>query len=181
MYTIYITGYGAEITQGTLPIDTVTEINEALEEHDIELSSYIIDSTFSDDHFDWYEIDDNFHYTGAYLEESVIHVEDESGNVIYSEECSELNISNHEYTEGLYPEDSQVGAVGVITCLEVQKGTFTNGKLNSNEFDPKLLSISVRQLNDYSLISSIYYNGVEIDDLDLGDTCSKDFIAYIEE
>jgi hypothetical protein len=82
MYKIYITGHGAELTQGTLPIDTVLEINELLEKHDIELSCYIIDSSFANDHFNWYEIDDNFHCTGAYLDSSFITVEDEAGNEI---------------------------------------------------------------------------------------------------
>jgi hypothetical protein len=181
MYKVYISGHGAELTQGTLPIDTVLEINESLETHDIELSRYIIDSTFADDHFDWYEIDDNFHCTGAYLDSSFITVEDEAGNEIYKEECCNLNVSNCDYTEELYPEDSKVGAIGVLTCLDVQKGTFTQGTINLKEFDPKLLSITVRSLGDYDLIDSIHYNGSEVDDIDLGDTTSKNFIAYIEE
>ena len=181
MYKVYISGHGAELTQGTLPIDTVLEINESLEKHDIELSRYIIDPAFTDEHFDWYEIDDNFHCTGAYLEASFITVEDEAGNEIYKEECCNLDVSHCENVKELYPEDSKVGVVGILTCLDVQKGTFASGTINSKEFNPELLSVTIRTLGDYDLIDSIHYNGSVIDDIDLGDTVSKNFIAYIEE
>lgn len=180
MYKIYIAGRGAEMTQGTLPIETVLEINESLKENDIELNEYITDYDFADEYFDWYEIDDHFHCMGAYVDNSSIIIEDESGNEIYTEECSNLQIANNDWVDEIYPEDSKVGEIGVLTCLDVQKGTFLAGTLNSDSFDPSLLTIDIKGLGDTEFITSISYNGKEIDDLEFYDTITKDFIANLE-
>ena len=180
MYKIYIAGRGAEMTQGTLPIETVLEINESLKENDIELNEYITVYDFADEYFDWYEIDDHFHCMGAYVDNSSIIIEDESGNEIYTEECSNLQIANNDWVDEIYPEDSKVGEIGVLTCLDVQKGTFLAGTLNSDSFDPSLLTIDIKGLGDTEFITSISYNGKEIDDLEFYDTITKDFIANLE-
>ena len=180
MYKIYLDGHGAEMTQGILPIETVLEINESLKENDIKLNEYIIDHEFANEYFDWYEIDDHFHCMGAYVDNSGIRVEDESGNEIYVNDCSNLQIANNDWVDEIYPEDSKVGSIGVLTCLEVQKGTFLTGTLNSDSFDPSLLAISIKGLGDTEFITSISYGGKEIDDLDFYDTITKNFIANLE-
>jgi hypothetical protein len=91
-----------------------------------------------------------------------------------------LQIANNDWVDEIYPEDSKVGSIGVLTCLEVQKGTFLTGTLNSNSFDPSLLAISIKGLGDTEFITSISYDGKEIDDLDFYDTITKNFIANLE-
>lgn len=179
-YSIYIKGYGAEVTQGILPEETVAEIYNSLKETDQELSNYLMDAQFSDDQLDWYEVDSNFHVTGAYLEDSTIYVEDESGNVIWQEECCNLK-TNLNYTQEIEPMDTVSGWVGVLTCLDIQKGTFVQGTLEVDEFNSELITIGVESLMDIDLINSIQYNEKDIDDLDFGDTMSKDFKAYLED
>lgn len=179
MYKVYISGYGAEMTQGTLPIDTVLEINETLKENDIQLNEYIIDSTFADDHFDWFEIDDHFHCMGAYVDDSFIKVEDEAGNEVYTEECSNLTVANNDWSDEIYPEDSTIGAIGVLTCSDIQKGTFLVGTLNIDSFNPDLLSIDTKGLGDSEFVTSISYDGKELEGLDFDISVSKNFIANL--
>ena len=179
-YTVYINGYGAEVTQGELPTSTVETIYAHLNESDVDLETYLIQGQFSDEVLDWYEIDSNFHSTGAYLDESTIFVEDENSNVVWSEECCNLE-SDLTYTTEIYPGETIADNVSVLTCLDIQKGTFTTGTLNTEVFDPSLISLKVNSLGDIDLISSIEYNGAEIDDLDFGDTSSKNFKAFLED
>lgn len=179
MFKIHISGFGAEVTQGALPIETVQQIYDELGEGD--LSNYISDCQFEDDKLDWYEIDSNFHAFGAYVEDSTIYVEDEQGNRIYQEECCNLKVADNDYTEELYPEDSKVGPIGILTCYEVQKGWFHTGDLNTEEFNPDLLSIEVKSLGDLDMVQTILYNGVELENADFGDTTTKDFIAHLED
>lgn len=179
-YTIYIKGYGAEVTQGILPEETVAEIYNTLKETDQELPDYLVESQFSDDRLDWYEVDSNFHTTGAYLDDSTIYVEDESGNVVWQEECCNLECE-YNHTDEIEPMDTVSGWVGVLTCLDIQKGTFTQGTLDVEEFNSELISIKVNSLMDIDLITSIQYNEEDIADLDFGDTISKDFKAYLED
>ena len=56
-YTVYINGYGAEVTQGELPTSTVETIYAHLNESDVDLETYLIQGQFSDEVLDWYEID----------------------------------------------------------------------------------------------------------------------------
>ena len=179
MFKIHISGYGAEVTQGALPIEAVEQIYDELGEGN--LSNYISDCQFEDDKLDWYEIDSNFHSFGAYVTDSTIYVKDEADNVIYQEECCNLKVSDNDYTEDIYPEDSKVGPIGVLTCYEIQKGWFHTGDLNTEEFNPELLSIKVKSLGDLDMVSTILYNGIELDNADFSDTITKDFIADLED
>jgi hypothetical protein len=178
MFKIHISGYGAEVTQGALPIETVEQIYDELGDGD--LSRYISDCQFEDDKLDWFEVDSNFHTTGAYVTESTIYVTDEADNLIYQEECCNLTVFANDYTEDIYPEDSKVGPIGVLTCYEIQKGWFHTGDLNTEEFNPELLSIEVKSLGDLDIVSTILYDGMELDAADFGDTTTKDFIAELE-
>lgn len=179
-YTVYINGYGAEVTQGELPASTVEAIYKQLSESDIDLETYLVQGQFSDEVLDWYEIDSNFHSTGAYLDESTIFVEDESGTVVWSEECCNLE-SDFIYTNEIYPGEGISDDVSVLTCLDIQKGTFTTGTISAESFDSSLIKLKINSLGDIDLVSSIEYNGTEIDDLDFGDTSSKNFKAFLED
>jgi hypothetical protein len=179
-YTVYINGYGAEVTQGELPAETVETINAGIIDSESDLETYLVQGQFSEDVLDWYEVDSNFHSTGAYLDESTIYVEDESGNIVWSEECCNLE-TNFNYTQEIYPGENISDEVSVLTCLDIQKGTFTTGTISTESFNSDLIKLEVNSLGDIDIISSIKYNDVEIDDLDFGDTTSKNFKAFLEE
>jgi hypothetical protein len=179
-YTVYINGYGAEVTQGELPAETVETINAGIIDSESDLETYLVQGQFSEDVLDWYEVDSNFHSTGAYLDESTIYVEDESGNIVWSEECCNLE-TNFNYTQEIYPGENISDEVSVLTCLDIQKGTFTTGTISTDSFDSSLLKLEINSLGDIDIITSIKYNDVEVDDLDFGDTSSKNFKAFLED
>jgi hypothetical protein len=122
---VYISGYGAEVTQGTLTNEKVEKIYES---HD-SLEEYF--SQYADDDFSWYEIDDNFHCSAAYLEESSIQIIDDNGATIYERPCDEL-IYDESVTEPIYSTDEE----SAITCVSTEKGTFFEGYFEIEEFDP---------------------------------------------
>jgi hypothetical protein len=43
-----------------------------------------------------------------------------------------------------------------------------------------LLSIEVKSLGDLDIVSTILYDGMELDAAEFGDTTTKDFIAELE-
>lgn len=179
MYKLYIEGTGAEITQGCLPIDIVDEIYSEIE-NDSELPAYFIDAQMSDDKLNWFDVDDNFHLYGAFVNDSILYVENDKGEVVYEKNCNILKCHTT-YTKELYPEDFEFEPIAVLTCIEKFKGGFFEGYINTNEFNPASLCLNISNLGDRSLIESVTYEGNELQDVDNGDSISKDFIVYLEK
>ena len=165
---IYISGYGAEVTQGTLNNEKVEKIYET---HD-SLQEYF--SQYVDDDLSWYEIDDNFHCYGAYLVESLIQVIDEEGTTIYEKPCDEL-ATTELVTEEIYSDDEN----SAITCVSTEKGTFFEGDFEIDNFDPELLTLEIKRLEDFRMIYKVFYSGSEIDGDSVFST-GKDFNVYID-
>jgi hypothetical protein len=178
MYKIYIEGYGAEITQGALPIDIVNQIRSEVEE-DSDLAEYFIEAQMSDDKLNWFDVDDNFHSYGAFTNDSTLYVEDEQGNIIFKEACFKLKCTT-EHTKELYPEDFELESIGVLTCIDKLKGCFYTGTI-SEKFNSSKLCLHAEALGDHVLITSITYDNKELQDTDLGETISKNFFAYLED
>jgi len=180
-YSIYITGYGAEVTQGSLAAEEVAKVYKLIEESGDEyfdVAAAIVELDYAEDGFQWWEIDDNFHASGAYLGDSTLFVENEDGVVIYSVPCHEIeNLQSHVTWDVQAPEDS---GIGILTCYSVEKGCFGSGTISVDEFDPKLISLKIDTLEDTEIVTSIHYNDAEINDYDYGDTMQKDFQAYLD-
>lgn len=176
-YSIYINGYGAEVTQGSVTNELAEKILEkANETPESDISSAVFSIDIDDDYFDWWEIDDNFHRTGPYLSDSTLYVEDEDQNVIYEIPCADIkNIKVHVTYDMQAPD-----GFGVLTCFSVEKGTFWHGYIEVDEFDPSLLELNVDCLEDTEVVASILYNEKEILDLDHYDTVGKTFLAYLD-
>lgn len=172
MYTIYIKGYGAEITQGALPIDTVNQIRTEIESN-AELAGYLIEAQSSDDKLNWFDVDDNFHNYGAFANDSTLYVEDFQGNVIFKAECFKLKCTTT-HTKELYPEDFKLEPIGVLTCIEKFQGRFCSGTI-SEEFNVNKLCLHIETLGDRSLVTYITYDNKDLQDSDLGEAVSKDF------
>lgn len=182
-YSIYISGYGAEVTQGSISPENIEKIYQVLEsnsstENTYDIASAVVELDFAEDGFQWFDIDDNFHASGAYLSDSTLYVENENGDVIYSIPCHEIeNLKSHETYDAMAPEDT---GFGILTCYSIEKGCFGSGTITVEEFDPKLISLQIDALEDIEIITSIRYNDTEIDDYDYGDTMQKDFQAYLD-
>jgi hypothetical protein len=159
MYTIYIKGFGAEITQGTLPIDTVSEIYSAIDSSNISLEEYLLEAIYDSDQIDWFEIDSNFHSFGAIKQKSELIVENSNTKeIVFQDACVNLT-SVDTVIDEIYPENvntSLIGLVGVLTCVESSKGTLTY-HLNVPEFDPSLLEIHCDVLGTHEIIQTVRY------------------------
>ena len=57
MFKVYISGLGAEVTQGILPIETAIQIRE--EVGDGSFATYFMEGSYEDDKIDWYELSGN--------------------------------------------------------------------------------------------------------------------------
>lgn len=179
MYKLYIVGNGAEITQGCLPIEIIEEIYSEIENIS-ELPAYFIDAQISDDKLNWFEVDDNFHAYGAIPSESTLYVENANGEIVYESNCNALKC-NISYTNELYPEDFKLEPIGVLTCIEKFKGDFFEGYIDTQEFNPLSICLNIKNLGDRSIIETVTYEGNTLDNVNNGDSISKDFIVYLEE
>jgi len=165
---VYISGYGAEVTQGTLKNEKVEQIYESYDSLEDYFTQYV------DDDFSWYEIDDNFHCYGAYLAESLIQVIDGDGNTIYENPCDEL-VTTELVTNEIYSDEEK----SAITCVSIEKGTFFEGDFEVDNFDPELLTLEIKVLEDFRMIYKVLYNNDEIDG-DFVFSTGKDFNVYID-
>lgn len=164
---VYISGYGAEVTQGSLTNEKIEKIYESYNS----LEEYF--SEYSDD-FSWYEIDDNFHCSAAYLAESSIQVIDEEGTTIYEKPCDEL-FYDELVTNPIYSTDDECA----ITCVSTEKGTFFEGDFDVDDFNNELLTLKIKRLESFKMVSEVFYNGVQIPG-DFVFSNGKDFNVYID-
>lgn len=179
MYKIFIKGFGSEITQGYLPIDVVNQIKSEINSQS-ELTSYFLDTLDSDDKLNWFDIDDNFHFYGANINESILTIESDQTGIVYQEPCYKIKCKIN-YTSEIFPENFKLEPVAVLTCIERFEGYFCQGILSEKTFDPLNLCIHVESLGDYSLISHITYNDHVIAESSYGLATSKDFSVFLEE
>ena len=164
---VYISGYGAEVTQGFLTNEKVEEIYGSYDSLEEYFGEYV-------DDFSWYELDDNFHCYASYLEESSIQIIDEGGTTIYEKPCDEL-VYNELITNPIYSTDDTYA----ITCVCTEKGTFFEGDFEIENFNPELLTLQIKRLGSFKMVSEVFYDGEEV----FGDfvfSVGKDFNVYID-
>ena len=173
-YTIYISGYGGEAYAGK--VDKATY--EYFKEKRIDIEEYANDW---DDLFDDiprelqpfspgspYDCDNLFHTSGAELSNlNEIVINDENGDQHWAcaagineleDEGVDVNESGGCDFDDL-PEDTIVHWGG-----QGEKGTFFDGEFELTQpFDPKKLSVNYENCDGWWLISSVEYDGVEID------------------
>jgi len=173
-YTIYIGGYGGESYAGK--VDRATY--EYFKQNKIDIEQYANDwdDVFGDVPRELmpfspgspYDCDDLFHASGAELSSSnEIQINDEHGNQHWC--CAaglneledagvEVNKSGGCELDDL-PKDTIVHWGG-----QGEKGTFFDGEIELTQpFDPKKLTVYYENCDGWWLISSVEYDGVEID------------------
>jgi hypothetical protein len=173
-YNIYIGGYGGESYAGK--VDKATY--EYFKEHKIYIEEYANDwdNLFSDVPRELqpfssgspYECDNLFHASGAELTNlNEIVINDENGdqhwacaagiNELEDEGVDVNEIGGQDFDD--LDEDTIVHWGG-----QGEKGTFFDGEIELTQpFDPKKLSVNYENCDGWWLISSIEYDGVEID------------------
>ena len=173
-YTIYIGGYGGESYAGK--VDKATY--EYFKEHKIDIEEYANDwdNLFSDVPGELqpfspgspYDCDNLFHASGAELSNlNEIQINDENGDQVWAcaagineleDEGVDVNETGGQDFDDL-DEDTIVHWGG-----QGEKGTFFDGEIELTQpFDPKKLSVNYENCDGWWLISSVEYDGVEID------------------
>lgn len=174
-YTINISGYGSEITIGS-----VTEEEKAiLSNPEKDLQELVFEDL--EEVCGWSEIDDQFHCFGA-TSPFTITIEDENGNELYN--LNEENIYDYDtdefsLVENEYPEID--ATQDLLICYSGEKGSFFLGYVElEGEFDITKLKIvfSDVEVGDFfyfgDIISNVLYDGEELDNWG-GDTSGKSF------
>lgn len=174
-YTINISGYGSEITIGSV----TEEEKEILSNPEKDLQELVFEDL--EEVCGWSEIDDQFHCFGA-TSPFTITIEDENGNELYN--LNEENIYDYDtdefsLVENEYPEID--ATQDLLICYSGEKGSFFLGYVElEGEFDITKLTIvfSDVEVGDFfyfgDIISNVLYDGEELDNWG-GDTSGKSF------
>ena len=174
-YSIRISGYGSEITIGTVSEEEKTILSNT--EKDLqELVFEDLEEVCS-----WSEIDDQFHCFGA-TSPFTITIEDENGNELYNlneENLYDYDTDEFSLVENEYPEID--ATKDLLICYSGEKGSFFLGYVElEGEFDITKLKIvfSDVEVGDFfyfgDIISKVLYDWEELDNWG-GDTDGKSF------
>jgi hypothetical protein len=175
-YKIIISGWGAELTIGTVN-EKEKEIIQNKLDSDLDLHEIL---QFDEIGKEWYDFDDIFHHWSVSGDFTITIYE--NGNEILeltSEDLYENFSDSIEYTSTNIDNSKDI-----ILCVSHEKGNFFEGEFESENFDISKLKIEMEEeiaVDDcyyYGyMISSIYYEGEEMQNIG-GSTTGKSFDIY---
>jgi hypothetical protein len=159
-YKLEISGFGAEVTIGSLEESQIALIKK----HDGDLAGFVIEN------FDWRDMDGVYHNLGA-CSEYLISVKDENGNVIYEIDSEDLNAydnveNNFELVERRCFEINNDEPM--LMCISFLKGIIFQSEITTDNFDIQKLKIVMDDevgLRSYfwgEMIRALYYDGQEL-------------------
>ena len=174
-YTLMLSGYGGEIVLGSVPrkqYEYFRDNNIDIEEFagDWDNESEVPEEMQPFEPGSWHECDDVAHENGCELSDSnYITVSDETGEQHWQSDLGystltdagvEVDESDEYLCSDRADRENTVGFVGQST----EKGCFFEGELElTAPFDPAKLAISYSDIEGWSLISGVTYNGVDIE------------------
>jgi hypothetical protein len=183
-YTLMLSGYGGEIVLGSVP----REQYQYFVDNKIDIEEF----AWNDDHDEvpeemrpfepgsWHECSDVAHESGCELSDSnYITVNDENSNIQWQSNLghstlTDAGIEVDESDEYLCSDRAdRVNTVGFVG-QSIEKGCFFEGELElTAPFDPAKLAISYSDIEGWSLISGVTYDGVDIEGHDGYSTSGK--------
>lgn len=189
---ISLTGYGGEIALGTISEaaydywkdrddlgDFVTDWDDEFEDVPAE-ARFVTDGS-------WYDIDDICHESGCEASDLCnLTVEDlaegktifESGLDLETLDRHGIDTSNHSHS---CPYEDEDPGTYVFMGQSIEKGVFFSGQIRITQpFDPEKLSIHWHDCDGWRIITSVEYDGEEIDGSGAYSTTGKsmDFKIY---
>jgi len=181
---IEVWGRGGEIVLGGITREQYIYWALRNSEDDEEFSNMIQGDPLEEDHPPelllgaWYDIDNIAHEAGPGFEDSGITVTDSKGNVIFDH--SFTAIQKMDGCENIAQETNEYYFIETeyeygFLAVDTQKGVFEQYEVPGDEFDPTLFKVSTTDVEGLSLITSISYNGKELEGLGMLDTESKNF------
>ena len=176
-YSIDITGYGAEIVVGTLTEDQYNYwINnqEGLEAHtfsdpfeDCDGVNPITDPDDSNFLGYWHELENVEHTFGALLDDLLVEVKDEEGNIVWSSDNIRVVKDNLNFID---KDSLEPGYYAYAFSSE--KGGFYSGEFEAEKFDPSELTFNGSKIMGDTIVDSVHYDSEYIDN-EGGDTRGK--------
>jgi hypothetical protein len=184
-YTLMLSGYGGEIVLGSVP----REQYQYFVDNNIDIEEFAWDEDYADEvpeemrPFEpgsWHECSDVAHESGCELSDSnYITVTDENGKQHWQSDLGhstltyagiEVDESDEYLCSDRQDRANTVGFVG----QSIEKGCFFEGELElTTPFDPAKLAISYSDIEGWSLISGVTYDGVDIEGHDGYSTSGK--------
>ena len=184
-YRVMLSGYGGEIVLGSVP----REQYEYFRDNEIDIEEYAWDSDNEQEvpeemqpftPGEWHSCDDVAHESGCELSEyNYITVTDENGKEHWQcklgySELTDAGVEVDETEESLCSDradrENTVGFIG----QSVEKGCFFEGELNlTAPFDPAKLAINYSDIEGWSLITGVTYDGEDIEGYDGYDSRGK--------
>lgn len=175
-YKLEISGYGAEVTIGSLDESQLTLIKK----HEGGLVEFVIEN------FDWRDMDDVYHNFGA-CSDYLISVKDESGKVINEIYSEDLNAYDNEENQFELVERRCFEIKNdypLLMCISFLKGLIFETEIITDKFDIQKLKIVMDDEVGFSsyfwgeMIRALYYNGQELNETGTY-TNEKSFEAHV--
>ena len=184
-YRVMLSGYGGEIVLGSVPRvqyqyfqDNSIDLEDYANDWDNEMEVPEEMQPFSPG--EWHDCDDVAHESGCELSDyNYITVSDEKGKEHWQcklgySELADAGVEVDETEESLCSDRSdRENTVGFIG-QSVEKGCFFEGELNlTAPFDPAKLAINYSDIEGWSIITGVTYDGEDIEGYDGYDTRGK--------
>jgi hypothetical protein len=159
-YKLEISGYGAEVTIGSLEESQKTLIKK----HEGSLLEIVHEN------FDWRDLDDVYHNLQA-CSEYLISIKDEVGNTMYEIYSEDLSAYDNEENEFELVERRCFEIKKdkpMLMCISFLKGLIFEAEIITDEFDIQKLKIVMDDEVGFSsyywgeMIRAIYYDGEEL-------------------
>jgi hypothetical protein len=184
-YTLMLSGYGGEIVLGSVP----REQYQYFRDNEIDIEEYAWDCDNEQEvpeemqpffPGEWHSCDDIAHESGVELcDSNYITVTDENdkehwkcklGYADLTDAGADVDESDEYLCSDREDRENTVGFIGQST----EKGVFFHGEIKlTAPFDPAKLSISYSDIEGWSIVNGVTYDGVDIDGTDGYNTNGK--------
>lgn len=184
-FEINVFGRGGETVVGRISKSQFDYWDDHRDDIDDHLSSGGDDVSDEFNLGEWSDHDDVAHCSGADFSASQtrIQVIDASGKEIWSIDADRDLLEE----KGIEVELQDEMAIyqlppGFYFCgRSFEKGSFFSAKVETNLFDPKKLKFEVRDVNEWVLLVSVFYDGEELDGSDGYNTTTYSSEFFVEE
>ena len=186
-FRIEVSGRGGEIVIGRVSQDAYAYF----EEHEIDVDEY---ATSWDNDYEvpeelqpfvpgeWHDCDDIAHEFGSDVDDTFITVTDADDNVLLDnvDYSNLIKIGvNVEFEDDIDPDDILETGAACFIGQSHEKGLFYSFEVETDVFDVSRLTICTTDVDGWELVTSIQYNGEDLEDLDEMSTDVKGFDASL--
>lgn len=185
-YRIEISGRGGEIVVGTVSQDTYDYFDShgvIIEEYasDLENEQEVPEKFQPFEPGEWHDCDDIAHEFGTDTDNTFITVTDEDNKVLLDnvDYSNLLRLGANSECDNIFPEDILEAGATFFVGQSYEKGLFYSFEVETDVFDVSRLTICTTDVDGWELVTSIQYNGEDLEDLDEMSTDVKGFDASL--